>query len=288
MKKQLSKVMSKAWELARKASNKFGNKVSEYIGESMKIAWAIVRSERGSLRFSLQAQSNNNQNRKSWVKKFFVEDAEIVSDFVESLSDYEDEYKEYDLADGYYLICDLGTYEYVKIENGKKEEIEYLDIQKSLSDDLYVEVSEGSRNHKSYIAEIVGEHERWGMDREFVSKNSEQYRIKYAFLKEGKVYEIQDAGERRYVVIEGAQSVEIEKEDVLKIVQKKKEEKEQEKVEKVLPYLKELQQLIEEAKGKEVSLEQGIQASLSRMENHSVEREIELIQSFIEKGKKQK
>ena len=50
MRKQLSKVMSKAWEMARKASNKFGNKVSEYIGESMKIAWVIVRSERGSVK----------------------------------------------------------------------------------------------------------------------------------------------------------------------------------------------------------------------------------------------
>lgn len=86
-------------------------------------------------------------------------------------------------------------------------------------------------------------------------------------------------------MVDEGQLVDIEKEDVLKIVQKKKEEKEQEKVEKVLPYIKQLQKLIYEVQNKEMPLEVGIKASLSRMQNHSVEKEIELIQSFIEKGK---
>lgn len=279
-------IMKGAWSIARNAAKKFGGKAIEYIGGAMKMAWEKAKEQK-SFQLSLKAQSNNNKNRKSWVKKIFIEGDVIVSDFVESLSDYEDEYKEYALEDGYYLICVLGKYEYAKVENGKKEEVEYLDIRKALSDDLYVEVSEGSRNHKSYIAEIVGEHERWGMDRKFVSKDSDQYRVKYAFLEDGKVYEIQDAGDRRYVVIDGGRAVEIEKEDVLKIVQKKKEEKEQEKVEKVLPYLKELQRLIFEVQGKKIPLEEGIKVSISRMQNHSVEKEIELIQSVIEKGKEQ-
>lgn len=286
-------IMKGAWSIARNAAKKFGGKAIEYIGGALKMAWKSFKKEENSKDFaivSLKSQSNNNKNKKSWVQRLFSEDGvKVEREMVQELSDYGAEYKEYKLEDGYYNVCDLGNEQIIHVKNGEIQEIEYVEAEKNLARNLgiYIEISEGSRNHKSYIAEIVGEHERWGMDRKFVSKDSDRYRIKYAFLKEGKVYEIQDAGERRYVVIEGGQSVEIEKEDVLKVVQKKKEEEEQEKIEKVLPYLKELQKLIFEVQGKEIPLEEGIKVSLSRMQNHSVEKEIELIQSVIEKGKKQ-
>jgi len=38
-------VMNKAWEIARKGQSKFGGKVSEYIAEALKIAWALVKKE---------------------------------------------------------------------------------------------------------------------------------------------------------------------------------------------------------------------------------------------------
>ena len=41
-------VMKKAWEIAKKAAARHGHKASEYIGESMKIAWAIVKKENGA------------------------------------------------------------------------------------------------------------------------------------------------------------------------------------------------------------------------------------------------
>lgn len=91
-------------------------------------------------------------------------------------------------------------------------------VKKENAQPVYIEVSEGSRNHKSYIAEIVGEHPRWGFDRQFVSKNHENLRIKYAHLQEGKVYEIQDAGDREYAIVRNGEIVNIEKEEVLKNV----------------------------------------------------------------------
>lgn len=287
MKKQLSSVMLKAWEIARDAANRFGNRVSEYIGESLKIAWAIVRSERGSIRLSLQARSRNNKNRTSWVKKIYSDDGvKVQTEFVDHLSDFDAEYREYRLEDGFYIICDLGEQKYVQIVDSEIKEIDYVTVKKELAYNLvYVEISEGSRNHKSYIAEIVGEHERWGMNREFISRNSDRYRIKYAYLEEGKVYEIQDAGERNYVVIEDGKQVEIEKENVLSVVQEKMEEKENAQIEKVLPLIKELQELILKIQNKSIPLEEGIQASKERLKKHSLEKEIELLKMAIERGK---
>ena len=39
----MKKVMVKAWEIAREGQKKFGGKVSEYLSEALKIAWAIVK-----------------------------------------------------------------------------------------------------------------------------------------------------------------------------------------------------------------------------------------------------
>src|SRR5690625_3943922 len=38
-------VMNKAWEIARKGQSKFGGKVSEYIAEALKMAWALIKKE---------------------------------------------------------------------------------------------------------------------------------------------------------------------------------------------------------------------------------------------------
>lgn len=39
----LKKVMTRAWEIARRAAVQFGGKAKQYISESMKIAWAEVK-----------------------------------------------------------------------------------------------------------------------------------------------------------------------------------------------------------------------------------------------------
>lgn len=38
-------VMVKAWEIAKKAEARYGNKAIEYIGESMKWAWLFIKEE---------------------------------------------------------------------------------------------------------------------------------------------------------------------------------------------------------------------------------------------------
>lgn len=83
---------------------------------------------------------------------------------------------------------------------------------------IKIEVSEGSRKHKSYVAEIVGEHQRFGFDRKFVSEQHENLRIKYAYLEAGRVYEVQDAGDREYVIVKNGEVVKIEKDEVLNFI----------------------------------------------------------------------
>ncbi len=39
----LRKVMKKAWKLARHGQRKFGGKISEYLAQSMKLAWAWAK-----------------------------------------------------------------------------------------------------------------------------------------------------------------------------------------------------------------------------------------------------
>src|SRR5690625_407842 len=39
----MKNVMKRAWEIARKGQEKFGGKVSEYLSEALKMAWAEVK-----------------------------------------------------------------------------------------------------------------------------------------------------------------------------------------------------------------------------------------------------
>ena len=39
----MKNVMKKAWEIARKGQKQFGGKVSEYLSEALKMAWAIIK-----------------------------------------------------------------------------------------------------------------------------------------------------------------------------------------------------------------------------------------------------
>ena len=126
----MKNIMKNAWEIARKGQQQFGGKVSEYLSEAMKIAWA----------------------------------------------------------------------------------------QAKVNEPVYIEVSEGSRKHRSYVAEIVGEDAQWGFARHFISKDHENLRIKFAYMENGNVYEVQDGGDRHYVHIVNGKVVEIEKSEVLEIV----------------------------------------------------------------------
>lgn len=81
---------------------------------------------------------------------------------------------------------------------------------KNLVEPIYIEVSEGSRKHKSYVAELKGNDDRWGFIRNFVSEDHEELRVKYAYLQEGGVYEIQDGGDREYAIVKNNELVYME------------------------------------------------------------------------------
>lgn len=51
---------------------------------------------------------------------------------------------------------------------------------------------EVNRNETFYVAEIVGEHPKYGLDREFVTSQNSPYCLKPADFEEGAVYELKD------------------------------------------------------------------------------------------------
>lgn len=65
--------------------------------------------------------------------------------------------------------------------------------------EVVIELAEGSRRHKSWVAEIVGTDARFGLKREFI-KGSESDEVKGLFftLVDGKVYDINNASGGRY------------------------------------------------------------------------------------------
>lgn len=125
----MKSVMVRAWEIARTGQEQFGGKVSEYLSESLKMAWAEVN-----------------------VKE------------------------------------------------------------------VTIATSEGSRNHKSWAAEIIGTHSRWKFEREFIESEPTDYREKVFILEEGKVYEICDAGDREFVTVINGEVIYIEDHQVEKEV----------------------------------------------------------------------
>lgn len=123
----MKEIMTRAWEIAREGQIKFGGKVSEYISEALKIAWAETRT-------------------------------------------------------------------------------------------VTITTREGSRNHKSWAAEVVGTHPRWKLERKFIESEPTPYREKVFILEEGKIYEICDGGDREFVTVVNGEVVYIEYQNVVEQV----------------------------------------------------------------------
>src|SRR5690606_16401903 len=51
-------VMVRAWALAKRGQKQFGGKVSEYLSEAMKIAWAIVKNMKEDAQEKVEATLN--------------------------------------------------------------------------------------------------------------------------------------------------------------------------------------------------------------------------------------
>ena len=58
MRNKTKQVMVRAWALAKRGQKQFGGKVSEYLSEAMKIAWAIVKNMKEDTQEKVEATLN--------------------------------------------------------------------------------------------------------------------------------------------------------------------------------------------------------------------------------------
>ncbi|ARK23559.1 hypothetical protein SporoP37_01850 [Sporosarcina sp. P37] len=80
-----------------------------------------------------------------------------------------------------------------------------------------VKTTSGSKNHKSWVAQIVGPHAKWKLDRQFVNAVSENdWDGKVFELKTG-VYEVCNAGDREFIRVDGSDIEYIEYADVIAV-----------------------------------------------------------------------
>lgn len=80
-----------------------------------------------------------------------------------------------------------------------------------------IEITSGSRKHKSWIAMIVGTHERFGLDRVFAEPAVEG-RMYKTYELAGGVYEVCDGGERHFIRVDAGEITTISKFDVMEMV----------------------------------------------------------------------
>ena len=80
-----------------------------------------------------------------------------------------------------------------------------------------ITTSSGSRKHKSWVAEIIGTHPRWGFARKFVEADEETWMEKTYSLADG-IYEVCDAGDREFIQAVNGQVEYIDYSDVMEQV----------------------------------------------------------------------
>lgn len=119
-------VMKRAWEIAREGQRKFGGKVSEYLSESLKMAWAEAKAPK-------KAEINTtfgSKRNKSWVAEITGTHPKwkLNREFVSAVEESEWSGKVFELENGIYEVCDAGDREFVKVENGEIEYLEYAEV----------------------------------------------------------------------------------------------------------------------------------------------------------------
>lgn len=88
----------------------------------------------------------------------------------------------------------------------EKAEVEVVKVPATIE----IELSGGSRKHKSWVAEIVDRDAKYGLKREFINGYNKDNAMLYFQLENGKVYDINDAsGLRRYKKVVNGELVEM-------------------------------------------------------------------------------
>ncbi|MFA8439282.1 hypothetical protein [Pueribacillus sp. YX66] len=119
----MKNIMKRAWEIARKGQEKFGGKVSEYFAEALKMAWAETK------KVTITTTSGSKRN-KSWVAKITGTHPKwkLNREFVDAVEENDWTGKVFELESGIYEVCDAGDREFIKIDNGEIEYLEYEEV----------------------------------------------------------------------------------------------------------------------------------------------------------------
>lgn len=75
--------------------------------------------------------------------------------------------------------------------------------------------SSGSRNHKSWVAEIVGTHPKWKFDRKFVNPSDDSW--DKTFMLGNGVYNVCDGGTQSFIKVENGNKIELSVDEVEEI-----------------------------------------------------------------------
>lgn len=122
----MKQVMVRAWEIAKEGQVKFGGKVSEYLSEALKIAWSEAKAPKT---VTIKTTSGSKRN-KSWVAKIVGTHPrwKLNREFVDAVEENDWTGKVFELENGIYEVCDAGDREFIKVENGEIEYLEYAEV----------------------------------------------------------------------------------------------------------------------------------------------------------------
>ncbi|MBN6205043.1 hypothetical protein JYK21_01150 [Ralstonia pickettii] len=122
----MKNVMKRAWKIAKEGQSKFGGKVIEYFAVALKMAWAEVKAPK-TVKIKTTFGSKRN---KSWVAEITGSHPKwkLNREFVSAVEENEWSGKIFELNNGIYEVCDAGDREFIKIETGEIEYLEYADV----------------------------------------------------------------------------------------------------------------------------------------------------------------
>jgi len=118
--------MVRAWEIARKGQKQFGGKVSEYLSEALKMAWVEAKAPK-TVEFQT---TSGSRKHKSWIAKIVGTHPKWKLDrqFVNPVEENDWTGKTFELGNGIYEVCDAGDREFIQVENGEVEYLEYEEV----------------------------------------------------------------------------------------------------------------------------------------------------------------
>src|SRR5690625_3129636 len=123
----MKNIMVRAWEIAREGQKQFGGKVSEYLSEALKMAWAETKAPK-KVEFNTTAGSRKH---KSWIAEITGTHPKwkLNREFINPVEENDYSGKTFELENGkIYEVCDAGDRDFVEVIDGDVHYIEYNDV----------------------------------------------------------------------------------------------------------------------------------------------------------------